>query len=88
VINLPNHKQAWCLGFPIHMRLLGWPEDCCRAASEYIEAVRKVYTGRAWYTYTVACDRFLAAPHARIAQNLVAYFPRRMNVSRHLNIMA
>ena len=84
----PNHKQRWCDALPVRMRLLGWSEEACTAAAEQVHKVRQVYTGRAWYTYTLEVDRFLADDRfPRVGQTLVARFPRRSQVDRQLNIM-
>lgn len=85
----PNHKQQWCDALPVRMRLLGWPEEVCRAAGEYVHKVRGPYTGMAWLAYTRDVDLFLSATHApRTAQTLVGHFPRRSGVGRELNLMA
>jgi hypothetical protein len=87
-VNTPNHKQAWCDALPVRMRLLGWSEEACQAAAEYVHKVRQPYTGRAWYAYTQDVDRFLQLNLPRVAQTLVAHFPRRSGIGRSLNIMA
>jgi hypothetical protein len=88
VIDTPNHKQRWCDALPVRMRLLGWSEEACGAAAEYVHKVRQVYTGRAWYTYTVEVDRFLREKTERRAQTLVGHFPRRSQIGRSLNLTA
>jgi hypothetical protein len=87
-MNQPNHKLMWCEAYPVRMRLAGWPEPCCLAIREYIERVRKVYTGRAWYSYTKECDRFLAERTLRQGQTLVGFFPRRSQCGNHINVTA
>jgi len=87
-MSAPNHKQMWCDGLPVRMRLLGWSEEACRAVAEQVHKVRHVYTGRAWYTYTVEVDRFLNSDPNKGAQTLVANFPRRVGVDRNLNLTA
>lgn len=84
----PNHKQRWCDALPVRMRFLGWSEEACRAAAEYVNKVRGPYTGRAWYAYTREVDNFLAYCTDRVPQTLVAHFPRRSGVDRNLNLMA
>lgn len=87
-MSTPNHKQMWCEALPVRMRLLGWSEEACRAAAEYVHKVRQPYTGRAWYAYTREVDAFLARPLDKVAQNLVGHFPRRSGVDRNLNVTA
>lgn len=85
----PNHKQMWCDALPVKMRLLGWSEEACRAATEQAHKVRQVYTGRSWHAYTKDVGLFLSMTHhPRTPQVLVAHFPRRSGVDRSLNITA
>jgi hypothetical protein len=84
----PDHKKVWCDTLPVRMRLLGWPEEACRGVSKYVNQVRHVFTGRAWYSYTLEVDRFLEKHDRRNVQTLIAHFPRRMSVGRNLDVMA
>ena len=83
-----SHKQAWCDAFPVRMRLAGWDTPACDAAHQYVNQVRRIYTGRAWRIYTLECERFLREKTTTSPQTMVAYFPRRSNVGRTLNLMA
>ena len=87
-MNHHPHKQAWCDALPVRMRLLGWSEEACKAAAEYVHKVRVVYTGRAWCAYAREVDRFLVERTTRNAQTLVAFFPRRSQVGSSFNVTA
>jgi hypothetical protein len=68
------------------MRLLGWSEEACRAAAEYVHKVRRVYTGEAWSYFSYEVEQFLDSDFPRSGQTLVARFPRRYGIDRNLNI--
>jgi len=84
VIRAPRHKQEWCDGFAVRMRLLGWPEHLCDVARTYVHHVRRTYTGRAWQSYVIDCELWFDRGH-RPDVGTLRLLPRRSGVGANLD---
>lgn len=84
----PGYKREWCDALPTRMRLVGWDEQSCLLAHDYVHNVADVYTGNAWRNFARDVDVWFGRTKPEEAHRLnctliLPNFPRRHGVNLH-----